>query len=547
MKKIFYLIILFYSTLYAGKNYEVDIYGNIRSSGTLTIGGEVNFSSSTFIKKDLIVNDKIFSGSIFSNNCSFKDVKLNVISSSTTGKIDFTHNIDLNLKEIKNVILENLSSYPVGVGGRIFYNTSDGTFYWYDGNEWRNVATSTNSLNLSIDKAYPKFTMVHRLSGYLQNYLTLFGTDKQFLIEYTEKWFPEGKLTLSSNRDFEIISSTPNSKLYIKTETVISSKTIIGSMILDNNLISCQSPFYINGNSYLNITSPYVKITNAAANIDLTNTGNILIQPKTGYITENIGNFKTQGLSSNYIDVSTVNVKYYIETSSIVFRNNGMILDKNLISCQSPFYINGNSYLNIGSRYLKLASGPNASIVLQNIGDISIRPQNGYNVVIETGNLVMSGGKVVQISTPTAWNDAVNKGYVDDKLTTIYITTASGSISIINQTSYVDMLGAQITINLKYNSYVEIIFDTQFTGTNDAGHYIGLFINEILQTFKSVGVRGTSVPQFSVPFTLSYSKYLTPGTYTIKIKWRNASTNTTITQDVSGGTRTLIVKVFPSN
>jgi len=90
------------------------VYLAYSSSGTTTIGENISTTNLTA-----------------SGNLS---VSGNTSLATTT----FSGDLDLNLNQLKNLVLEKLSSFPFNpVEGQLFYSTATNTPYWYTGSRWK--------------------------------------------------------------------------------------------------------------------------------------------------------------------------------------------------------------------------------------------------------------------------------------------------------------------------------------------------------------------------------------------------------------------------
>ena len=67
--------------------------------------------------------------------------------------LEFATNIDLKGNEIKNAVIENVTSLPEGVAGKVVYLTTGATGYYYYGTEWVQIASAkaVTTLEQSID------------------------------------------------------------------------------------------------------------------------------------------------------------------------------------------------------------------------------------------------------------------------------------------------------------------------------------------------------------------------------------------------------------
>jgi hypothetical protein len=63
---------------------------------------------------------------------------------------EFLSNIELGNNEIKGILVDKLPSNPTGVDGKIYYNTSNDSIYFYNGTRW--VKLNAYSWQLSVSR-----------------------------------------------------------------------------------------------------------------------------------------------------------------------------------------------------------------------------------------------------------------------------------------------------------------------------------------------------------------------------------------------------------
>jgi hypothetical protein len=84
----------------------------------------------------------------------------------------FLVGIDLNKNELSNAVIQNLASAPASpVAGQIYFNTSDGEIYYYDGTAWVSVLNESEVIS-GIFSARPAAGTAGRL---------FFATDQQIM------------------------------------------------------------------------------------------------------------------------------------------------------------------------------------------------------------------------------------------------------------------------------------------------------------------------------------------------------------------------------
>ena len=84
----------------------------------------------------------------------------------------FLVGIDLNKNELSNAVIQNLASAPANpVAGQIYFNTSDGEIYYYDGSAWVSVLNESEVIS-GIFSARPAAGTAGRL---------FFATDQQIM------------------------------------------------------------------------------------------------------------------------------------------------------------------------------------------------------------------------------------------------------------------------------------------------------------------------------------------------------------------------------
>jgi len=84
----------------------------------------------------------------------------------------FLVGIDLNKNELSNAVIQNLASAPASpVAGQIYFNTSDGEIYYYDGTAWVSVLNESEVISGTFS-ARPAAGTAGRL---------FFATDQQIM------------------------------------------------------------------------------------------------------------------------------------------------------------------------------------------------------------------------------------------------------------------------------------------------------------------------------------------------------------------------------
>ncbi|MCX7716699.1 MAG: hypothetical protein N2Z73_04710 [Endomicrobia bacterium] len=414
--KIWIFILLFVSLLEGGKYYEVDIYGNIRSSGTLIVGKKIispeiqvdtityNYAQVKEIEAEKIntnllnIRDKIYnsSGSFITidtnlvSNYTFLPASLRTTSIySSIIRIDnlysnYSQYINLytpfNFRElpIYNFVVENVNNFPTtNATGRFIY--FQGKIWWWDGSVWRDVATTENYTDLKIKKLYPEFNLVHYDISLNREYdlLKLRVEEALGLIEYKKLYQPaiKGKLKIQSNGDFEFISSTSTAKLYVKTELNISS-TVVANYITSTGILQIAGV-----NTYIGRSGDgEIKVPSGG-------TKDIVIQPGSGGKLEvwstldmknnNVVNVNTLTTTDlNVVSQSNMNNLYtsgWINVSSITCRNDfrvetGIIYANSLNTPISG----GINIISGGITYSRIKLSFN--------DDLEIQPRSGYTV-----------------------------------------------------------------------------------------------------------------------------------------------------------------------
>jgi hypothetical protein len=176
--------------------------------------------------------------------------RIDNIYDKTLGYINFNRDVNLNKYQIKSFVVDNVDSLPTpeSAQGRLVY--FQGKIYWWDGDEWRTVATNENNFDQYIKKSYPTFGLQHQTlvgSDYISHALaTLSITDTnntpQFVIDAEKlnpSWININKklqFRFLTNGDFEFVSSSNTGKMYVKTELNVSSKVVISNNLEVNQI-----------------------------------------------------------------------------------------------------------------------------------------------------------------------------------------------------------------------------------------------------------------------------------------------------------------------
>lgn len=428
MKKIILFFVLS-TPIFCGMYYEVDTYGNIRTSGTLTVGKKIKapeievdsmtvayvyFSSATIpdiytevirsLRTDKVI--RMFDWlSLENGGLGCLETRSNTIRSYTSPSVVFTtnvvmqHNLEIskdltinrqlfltNMWDVKNFVVENVSTLPPStpLGGRLVY--FQGKIWWWDGSLWRDVATTENFTDLKIKKLYPEFSLIHYNKNLDIEYemLKFRCEEDKGLIEY-RKLYPypsvKGKLLMLSNGDFEVVSTTSTGKFFVKTEIVASSRVVVTDRIITDRIES---------SNFLNLTSTQGVVLNTAdtiPNIKLYNNSDIFIQADSGYNVKLFNNLDMN--QQNIAGVNTLTARRVSVTEQVDAVNvytTGWI-NVSSVTCRGALEVRSGivyartiNFTTSGGFNLYVGNSVVSQIKLQDNDNLIIAPRSGYTV-----------------------------------------------------------------------------------------------------------------------------------------------------------------------
>jgi len=95
-------------------------------------------SSTTTIGQNISTNNLTVAGTLEVTGNATTTGNQVVSGTSTFAGVNLFGDLDLNLKEIRDVVLENLTTFPsTPVEGQMFWSTATSTPYWYTGSQWK--------------------------------------------------------------------------------------------------------------------------------------------------------------------------------------------------------------------------------------------------------------------------------------------------------------------------------------------------------------------------------------------------------------------------
>jgi len=121
----------------------------ISTNGLISDDGDLLFSGDTLTVTNITVSSNLEVGGnatttgnlVVSGTSTLATTtvsNLTVSGTSTLATTTLSGDLDLNLKQLKNVVLENLADFPSSpVEGQMFWSTATATPYWYTGSQWK--------------------------------------------------------------------------------------------------------------------------------------------------------------------------------------------------------------------------------------------------------------------------------------------------------------------------------------------------------------------------------------------------------------------------